>query len=326
MRGTVGEHTPALVEGFVAAQAATDPPTWAALVRRPPALVGDAARRRARRDGGVGRAARRGLPQTALLRQLPRLTRLGMLPDLGGRDRRGRRAARRPGPAARGAGAPRSTCWWRSGRTPPAGRARRRDVDADRGRSSTRSTPRSTRRSARSSRRASGRCSRSTCRGRWACRSPGCRSPPVRRRRRSRWCSCATEPSATAVGFTTADGRDWHDTALTAARDLAAPAARRRAAAWSTRCRCRRHRLRAADGVRDARQGLEVDTFVVYTDNETWAGTIHPHQALARVPARVGNRREARRGRHDRHRVQHRRPDRRRACSTSSGSTRLPRA
>ena len=29
-------------------------------------------------------------------------------------------------------------------------------------------------------------------------------------------------------------------------------------------------------------QKLPVDTFVVYTDNETWAGDIHPHQALER--------------------------------------------
>jgi 60 kDa SS-A/Ro ribonucleoprotein len=27
-------------------------------------------------------------------------------------------------------------------------------------------------------------------------------------------------------------------------------------------------------------QGLEVDTFVIYTDSETWAGDIHPAQAL----------------------------------------------
>lgn len=28
------------------------------------------------------------------------------------------------------------------------------------------------------------------------------------------------------------------------------------------------------------KQKLQIDTFVVYTDNETWAGDIHPHQAL----------------------------------------------
>ena len=29
-----------------------------------------------------------------------------------------------------------------------------------------------------------------------------------------------------------------------------------------------------------AQRSLDIDTFVVYTDNETWAGRIHPHQAL----------------------------------------------
>jgi 60 kDa SS-A/Ro ribonucleoprotein len=29
-----------------------------------------------------------------------------------------------------------------------------------------------------------------------------------------------------------------------------------------------------------AQQGVEIDAFIIYTDNETWAGKIHPHQAL----------------------------------------------
>jgi 60 kDa SS-A/Ro ribonucleoprotein len=33
---------------------------------------------------------------------------------------------------------------------------------------------------------------------------------------------------------------------------------------------------------------LEVDTFVVITDNETWAGDIHPHQALANYRYAMG--------------------------------------
>ena len=33
---------------------------------------------------------------------------------------------------------------------------------------------------------------------------------------------------------------------------------------------------------------VEVDTFVVYTDNETWAGSIHPHQALREYRERMG--------------------------------------
>lgn len=35
-------------------------------------------------------------------------------------------------------------------------------------------------------------------------------------------------------------------------------------------------------------QGLGVDTFVVYTDNETWASKIHAHQALAEYRRRSG--------------------------------------
>lgn len=35
-------------------------------------------------------------------------------------------------------------------------------------------------------------------------------------------------------------------------------------------------------------EGLEVDTFVVYTDNETWAGPIHPYQALAQYRKSTG--------------------------------------
>jgi 60 kDa SS-A/Ro ribonucleoprotein len=31
-----------------------------------------------------------------------------------------------------------------------------------------------------------------------------------------------------------------------------------------------------------------VDTFLIYTDSETWAGTIHPHQALERYRQKMG--------------------------------------
>jgi 60 kDa SS-A/Ro ribonucleoprotein len=35
-------------------------------------------------------------------------------------------------------------------------------------------------------------------------------------------------------------------------------------------------------------KGLEVDTFIVMTDNETWAGGIHPHEALAKYRKATG--------------------------------------
>lgn len=34
-------------------------------------------------------------------------------------------------------------------------------------------------------------------------------------------------------------------------------------------------------------QGLEFDAFVTYTDNETWAGSIHPHEALRRYREQI---------------------------------------
>ncbi|MFC6592019.1 TROVE domain-containing protein [Deinococcus lacus] len=37
-----------------------------------------------------------------------------------------------------------------------------------------------------------------------------------------------------------------------------------------------------------AEQGVEVDTFVVYTDNETWAGKVHPKVALDRYAQKMG--------------------------------------
>lgn len=36
------------------------------------------------------------------------------------------------------------------------------------------------------------------------------------------------------------------------------------------------------------RKGLQIDTFVIYTDNETWSGAIHPHQALRQYRERTG--------------------------------------
>lgn len=36
------------------------------------------------------------------------------------------------------------------------------------------------------------------------------------------------------------------------------------------------------------RHGWEIDHFSVYTDNETWYGQIHPHQALERYRQKTG--------------------------------------
>ena len=54
----------------------------------------------------------------------------------------------------------------------------------------------------------------------------------------------------------------------------------------------------------------EIDTFVIYTDSETWAGDVHPAQALPRLPPGVGHRRAAGRGRDGLERLLDRRPER----------------
>jgi 60 kDa SS-A/Ro ribonucleoprotein len=36
------------------------------------------------------------------------------------------------------------------------------------------------------------------------------------------------------------------------------------------------------------RNRVEVDTFQVYTDNETWHGAVHPHQALREYREKMG--------------------------------------
>jgi 60 kDa SS-A/Ro ribonucleoprotein len=101
----------------------------------------------------------------------------------------------------------------------------------------------------------------------------------------------ATEPGSSAVGFTTSPGGAWDSADL---KPLRISPRRRLDDA-----------LRVVDempmGGTDCAQpmlyamakGLKVDTFVVYTDNETWHGNIHPHQALRQyrehtgIPARL---------------------------------------
>ena len=99
--------------------------------------------------------------------------------------------------------------------------------------------------------------------------------------------TAATEENYHIVGFTA--GCDaWLDAAreADAADALARHAARRRRARGGEPA-VRRHGLRAADAAR-ARTGPQVDAFVVYTDSETWAGTIHPAQALREYRRQTG--------------------------------------
>lgn len=283
VRGTVGAEVPRLVEGFTAAQEATDAPTWARLVREyglswemlPDPALGEVEVWDALLDTGV--------PQTALMRQLPRLTRLGMLPDLGGRtgevvaqltDPGRLRAARvhpvnvlvaqrtyASGRSARGAGewtptqavadALDAAFYAAFGAVEQSGRRTLLAVDV----SGSMGVPIS--------------------------------GMPITAREASAALALvqlATEPSASAVGF--AAGLTWRDAVL---KPLAISPRRRLDDALAvvdampmggTDC--------ALPMLHAARKGLEVDTFVVYTDNETWAGDVHPHQALRAYREQTG--------------------------------------
>lgn len=283
VRGSVGAEVPRLIEGFSAAQQASDAATWARLVAEyglswemlPDAALGEPAVWDALLDVGV--------PQTALLRQLPRLTRLGLMPDFGGRTAevtaqlsdadRLKRARVHPvsvlvaqrtyasGRSARGAGE------W----TPTQAVVDALDAAFY------------------AAFEAVERSGKRTLLAVDVSGSMGVpiSGMPITAREATAALALvqlATEPAASAVGFS--QGRSWSEPDLL---PLAISPRRRLDDA-----------LRVVDALpmggtdcalpmlHSARAGLEVDTFVVYTDNETWHGQVHPHQALRAYREKTG--------------------------------------
>jgi 60 kDa SS-A/Ro ribonucleoprotein len=100
--------------------------------------------------------------------------------------------------------------------------------------------------------------------------------------------TAATEPDYNIVGFTAAAGpRRWsRDAALTplniSPRQRMDDAVRAVSNLPFGGTDCSLPMVYAKD------KGLSVDTFVIYTDNETWAGKIHPHQALTQYRQHSG--------------------------------------
>lgn len=281
------EHTPRLIEGFLKAQEpGADVPglvrehglSWEML---PDQALGEAATWDALLD--------RGMPQTALMRQLPRLTRLGMLPSIGGRtaevaarlsdSERLRKARVHPvnvlvaqrtyasGQSARG-----ESSWAPSrkivdaldagfyaafGAVEPAGKRTLLALDV----SGSMTVP--------------------------------IANMPLTAREASAALSLvqmATEPDVEVVGFTSDHpGFGWG----------------RRDAALSPLPISPRQRLddaiRAVSGLPfggtdcslparwATEQGLDFETIVIYTDSETWAGASHPFQALEQYRQHVGH-------------------------------------
>jgi len=102
--------------------------------------------------------------------------------------------------------------------------------------------------------------------------------------------TAATEKDSHVVGFTSGGaGRGWYDRRNTALAPLPISPRQRlddvirtvsNLPFGATDC--------ALPMVHAMERGWAVDTFVVYTDNETWHGDVHPHQALRMYRERTG--------------------------------------
>lgn len=267
VRGSTDEHLPRLIEGFLRAnEPGGDVPS---LVREfglswemlPDQALGKPNVWEALLDVGV--------PQTALMRQLPRLTNLGLLPQMGGRTgeiaarladgERLRKARVHPinvlvaartyasGHSARGAGewtptraivdALDAAFYAAFGAVQPAGKRTMLALDVS---GSMSFTPIS--------------------------------NMPITPREASAalaLVTAATEPEHMIVGFS----HSLTPLAISPRQRLNDVIAEVSRYPFG-RTDCAQPMLYAQA------HGLEVDTFAVYTDNETWCGSVHPHQAL----------------------------------------------
>lgn len=281
--GATDEDTPRLVEGFLKAQENdADIPaliaqydlSWEML---PDAALNQASTWEALLDSGI--------PQTALMRQLPRLTRLGLLPQMGGRTaevaarladaERLRKARVHPinvliaqrtysaGRSERG-----NSIWTPSqkivdalddafykafGAVTPANKRTLASLDIS---------------------------------GSMEQRIGGM---PMSAREASAALALvqlATEPESAAVGFSSSNGRMFGPTEMIelslSPRQRLDDAVRAVSNLPFGGTDCSLPMKYALE------QGIEVDTFVVYTDSETWAGRSHPHQALREYREKTG--------------------------------------
>jgi 60 kDa SS-A/Ro ribonucleoprotein len=99
------------------------------------------------------------------------------------------------------------------------------------------------------------------------------------------------EPTYTVVGFTSADSRDFNSwrNITTGLTPLSISPRQRLDDAVGAVAGLPFGRTDCALPMEHAsRNRLEIDTFVIYTDNETYAGRVHPHEALRNYRERSG--------------------------------------
>lgn len=274
--GRPGEGVPALVEAFERAQVASTAAEWTALIEGS-ALSWEMLPDAALTEPDVWRAlVLRGMPQTALLRQLPRLTRLGVLDGevrrivvarLTDRNRL-RRARVHP---VNVLVAQRTYAAGRSVRGGSAWAPDQQVVDAlDRAFYASFDTVTPAGKRTLVALDVSGSMVSPVSGLPISCREASAALALV---------TVATEPDVTVVGFTRGlttlkiSPRQRLDDVVKAVSNLPFGGTD-----------CAQPMLWALE------QRKVYDTFVVCTDNETWAGTVHPHQALTRYRQRVNPR------------------------------------
>lgn len=286
VRGATDEHMPRLIEGFLKAnETAKDGRRYDALIREyglswemlPDEALAMPSTWEALLDNGM--------PQTALIRQLPRLTRLGLLPAMGGRtsevaarlsdSERLQKARVHP---VNVLVAQRTYASGRSARGESTWQPTRQIIDAlDAAFYNAFRAVEPTNKRTLLALDVSGSMS-------WGSIS----NMPITPREASAALSlvtAATETDYMIVGFTGGPTRQFGRTYRNSSGDALSPLQ------ISPRQRLDDAIRAVSDlpfGGTDCAlpilyaqgKGLEVDTFVIYTDSETYAGSIHPHQAL----------------------------------------------
>ncbi len=284
VRGEVGGDAPRLVQAFVAA---AEPGADVPAIVREHRLTWEMLPNEALADRAVWEALLDvGLPQTALLRQLPRLTRLGLLPELSGRTAEVCAQLIDPVLLKRARVHPisvlvalRTYASGRSTRGEATWKPTRQVVDAlDAAFYAAFGAVEPTGKRTMLALDVSGSMGARISGMPLTCREATAALALV---------TAAVEPQVSIVGFT-AEGMGGYS-AHSALTPLAISPRQRLDDAiqaisglpfGGTDC--------ALPMLHARRTGMEIDTFVVYTDNETWAGRVQPHIALRQYQQATG--------------------------------------
>lgn len=283
LRAEVVPEALAIIADFEDAQAATTPSRWVEIIERGNGLSWEMLPDAALAEPAVWEALiARGMPQTALMRQLPRLTRLGLLAGAVGEPVATQLAD--PVRLARARVHPVNVLV--AQRTYASGHG-------DRGQSTWTPVGRISDALDAAFYAAYGAVQPANKRTLLALDISGSMTMPVSGlpvtcREASvalAMVTAATEPQHRIIGFT-AGSRGYPDTAVTeldiGARRRLDDVCRYTAGLPMGATDC------ALPMVWAAKHRVEVDTFHIYTDNETWYGNIHPHQALEQYRRRMG--------------------------------------